>query len=136
MLPILLWTIACGTTEPPPSVPVDDPNQVGEARDRKGKGGGGGAGKGGGGGMEGTLVSLEGGDAACWVKLRDESGAEKTYAGAFELCPGGGSDSTAWVGKTVRAKIGRKEIAADSCQGNPACTEKQTVDFVEMMKGV
>jgi hypothetical protein len=131
MLPMLLWTIACGTTEAPPPPPVDVAPDA-RGKDKKGGKHGGAKGE----GLEATLVSLEAGDSACYVKLRESSGTETTYPGAPELCPGGGQDASALVGKMIRAKVGKQQIPADSCQGNPACQDKQTVDFVQMMKGI
>jgi glyoxylase-like metal-dependent hydrolase (beta-lactamase superfamily II) len=81
-----------------------------------------------------TLLALESGDAACYVALRDGSGTEHRYHGEFELCAGGTADASALVGKPVLAEIARERVQAESCQGDPACTDSQEVEYVRMIR--
>ena len=76
-----------------------------------------------------TLVSLESGDVACYVSVMD--GEEEVYhEGDFELCEGGLSDASALVGTSVVLSLEKANVLADSCEGNPDCTETKEVDFV------
>jgi hypothetical protein len=77
-----------------------------------------------------TLERLEAGDRACYVVVRDAAGAELSHPGDFELCPGGGADASALVGSRVTLETRRESIQAESCQGNPECTDSETVDLV------
>lgn len=81
------------------------------------------------GGAPVTLVSLESGDVACYVSVLD--GEEEVYHhGDFELCEGGLSDASTHIGTSVVLTLEKTNVLADSCEGNPACTDTQEVDFV------
>jgi len=78
---------------------------------------------------DGTLGKLEHGDRACYVTLR-RPGGDAILPGDFELCAGGAYDATALVGQRVRIATKKTPIQAMSCQGNPDCTDSETVDLV------
>ena len=81
-----------------------------------------------------TLISVESGDAACYLEVEDAAGTEETLAAAFELCPGGERDASGLVGRKVVLERRPGEILADSCEGNPECKESKTVDLVVEVK--
>ncbi len=77
-----------------------------------------------------TLVKLEPGDRACYLSVTQADGKPATLPGDFDLCPGGATDATPLVGKTVRFATRHDKIQAASCQGNPDCTDSDSVDLV------
>jgi hypothetical protein len=81
-----------------------------------------------------TLISVQSGDAACYLNVKDASGAEQSLAADFELCPGGTSDASWYAGQKVTLERRPARIMADSCQGDPECTETKTVDLVVAVK--
>lgn len=84
-------------------------------------------------GGKGKLLGLEQGDVACYVDLQTKEG-ERSLHGDFELCPGGGSDASALIGKKVAFTTGWTTVQADSCEGNPDCTDTQKVELVTGLK--
>ena len=81
-----------------------------------------------------TLRELQSGDAACYLQVTNSSGVEESLPGTFELCPGGSADATPYVGRRVTFERRPDRIMADSCQGNPACTETKPVELVVTVK--
>ena len=81
-----------------------------------------------------TLVSVESGDAACYLNVRTAAGTEEALAADFELCPGGKSDASRLVGRKVVLERRPEQVMADSCQGDPECNETKTVDLVVEVK--
>ena len=77
-----------------------------------------------------TLVEVSQGDAACYVTVKDAAGADQTYPGTFDLCPGGGMDAGTLVGKQVLLGFGKASLIAASCEGDPECTDTEEVDAV------
>lgn len=77
----------------------------------------------------GVLTSLENGDRACYVVLRTPTG-ERSLPGAFELCAGQANDATGLIGKEVSYRTEKANVIAESCEGNPDCTESDEVDLV------
>jgi hypothetical protein len=63
--------------------------------------------------------------------VKSEAGEERSIHGSFELCAGGSMDATALVGKPVTLDLGKEEVLAGSCEGNPECSDRETVDFVK-----
>jgi hypothetical protein len=133
--------LACATTEPAPATP---PAEAPEHERRGGGGGGGGKAKGRKGGRDGggkatdtgTLKSLTNGDVACYVELDEGGGQVRTYHGSFELCPGNPHDASALIGQRVELSLRKEEVLADSCQGDPACADRQEVDLVVSVEAV
>lgn len=81
-----------------------------------------------------TLVSVVAGDAACYLTVTDGAAAEQSLPADFELCPGGGSDATRYVGSRVTLDRHPGQVMADSCAGDPNCKETKTVDLVVAVK--
>ncbi len=77
-----------------------------------------------------TLAKLEPGDRACYVTFVRSDGTSATLPGDFDLCPNGTTDATPLVGKVVRYAARHDKIQAASCQGNPDCTDSESVDLV------
>jgi hypothetical protein len=104
---------------------------------------GGGKGKGGGGGEGGgtvaetyTLVSIESGDAACYVTVKDSTGAENTHPGSFDLCPGGPADASNLIGFPVALGWTKANVIAPSCEGNPECADTEETNIVSTIDPV
>jgi hypothetical protein len=75
-------------------------------------------------------VSIEQGDAACYVTVKDSTGAEYTHPGSFDLCPGGGADASNFIGFPVTLEFASVNIMAASCEGNPECADTEEVNAV------
>lgn len=88
-----------------------------------------------GGAEEGELKGLEAGDVACYVELVVD-GEERFLHGDFELCPGGGADASGLIGQRVRFTTTSTQVQADSCEGDPECTDTQEVPLVVTLEGV
>jgi hypothetical protein len=48
-----------------------------------------------------TLISVQSGDAACYLNVKDASGTEDALPAEFELCPGGSTDASELEGRKV-----------------------------------
>ncbi len=77
-----------------------------------------------------TLVSLENGDRACYVALKQADGSETSLEGDFDLCPGGGKDASALIGKAVTWTTRTANVLAESCQGDVDCGKSDEVELV------
>lgn len=77
-----------------------------------------------------TLVSLTNGDRACYVATKAADGTEASIEGDFELCPGGGKDASALLGKQVTYTTEKANVLAESCQGDVDCGKSDQVDMV------
>jgi hypothetical protein len=77
----------------------------------------------------GVVTSLEAGDVACYISLRDDRGKEFQELAEFEIC-----EMDGLVGKRVvlTYRVGR--VIADECGGDPECTETRTVALVRSAK--
>ncbi|MET0396906.1 MAG: hypothetical protein ABW277_08800 [Longimicrobiaceae bacterium] len=73
-----------------------------------------------------VVRSLTDGDRGCYVVLEDEGGARFDRIAPFELC-----ERRELVGRRARITLGPGAVAADSCQGNPECTESDTVEVLK-----
>ena len=80
-------------------------------------------------GPVGTLKDLQNGDRACYVIL-DFDGQEQSIEGDFDLCAGGPKDATALIGKRVTYTTERANVQAASCQGDPECSDSDTVELI------
>jgi hypothetical protein len=74
-----------------------------------------------------TVVSVDPGDAACYVTLKDARGQQSTEPAAFELCT---RQPSPLVGKRVQLQYTLSQVAADACGGDPSCKKKQTVALI------
>lgn len=70
----------------------------------------------------GTIQGLQQGDRACYVSITDAAGNVTQQFASFELC-----GQSALVGQSMRLFYEPVSIAAESCQGDPSCTETETV---------
>lgn len=71
------------------------------------------------------LVSMESGDRACYLTVRPDGGPERTDMAAFGLC-----ERTELVGQRVALTVTPSPVMAESCGGNPECTETEQVNLV------
>lgn len=69
-----------------------------------------------------VLRALTLGDRACYVTLEDSQGLAREEMGRMELC-----ELTTLVGQSVTPSYGEESVAAESCQGDPECTQTETV---------
>jgi hypothetical protein len=72
-----------------------------------------------------VVRGLTDGDRGCYVVLEDEQGARFDRIGPFDLC-----ERRELVGRRVRLTLGPGEVSADSCQGDPECTARETIEVV------
>lgn len=73
-----------------------------------------------------VVRSLTDGDRGCYVVLEDERGARFDRIAPFDLC-----ERQELVGRRVRLTLGPGEVSADSCQGDPECTARDTVEVLK-----
>jgi hypothetical protein len=69
-----------------------------------------------------TLLSLDNGDVACYLKLKDEQGKSVSQMADFELCETG----KALQGKKVALTYSTVRVMAASCQGDVNCKKTET----------
>ena len=74
------------------------------------------------------LVSMESGDRACYLTVRPDGEPERTDMADFGLC-----ERTDLVGQRVALTVTPSQVMAESCQGDPECTETEQVDLVTCM---
>jgi hypothetical protein len=72
-----------------------------------------------------TIRSLTGGDRACYVDLESGGVAKPGQEAAFDLC-----ERTDLVGRRVRLERRRAWVLAASCEGDPECERRDTVDLI------
>ncbi len=75
-----------------------------------------------------TLVSMTAGDAACYLTVRPDGAAERTEVADYRMC-----ERDDLVGQRVVLTVTPSQILADSCEGNPACTDLKAVNMVTGM---
>lgn len=78
-----------------------------------------------------TVRGLTAGDRACYMEVEDGDGERREQMAAFELC-----ERADLVGKKVRLRTEKAQVQAESCQGNPDCTDTETVDLVQSVEEV
>ena len=72
-----------------------------------------------------VVQGMTAGDRACYLEVEDATGTSREEMASFELC-----ERTDLVGKRVRLLFEKAQVQAQSCQGNPDCTDSETVDLV------
>jgi hypothetical protein len=77
----------------------------------------------------GTVTSLNAGDTACHVKLRDDRGATFEEMAQFEIC-----EQRALIGKRVALTYVQQSVMSPACQGDPACRKTIRVVLVGSAK--
>jgi hypothetical protein len=65
------------------------------------------------------------GDRACYLTVEDEAGKTRDQMASFELC-----EREDLVGRRARLHFEKGQVMAESCQGNPDCSDTETVDLV------
>ena len=75
-----------------------------------------------------TVTSLQMGDHACYVTLKFADGKEQDWPASFDMC------DLPLLNKKVIYKTEKSSMAADSCEGDPECTETQEVEMITSMK--
>ena len=73
----------------------------------------------------GTLLSMQAGDVACYLTLRDESGQTFRELAGFDIC-----EEKALIDTRVRLTYMESRVIADECAGNPDCTKTRPVMLV------
>ncbi|MBS0519547.1 MAG: hypothetical protein JSR90_12715 [Proteobacteria bacterium] len=74
----------------------------------------------------GTIVSMNAGDTACSLTLKDDKGATFREMAAFEICDQG----KALINRRVALTYTQQKVQAPSCQGDPDCKKSVTVVLV------
>jgi len=77
----------------------------------------------------GTIVLMNAGDTACYLKLKDDRGAVFEEMARFEIC-----EQRALVGKRVALTYVQQAVMSPDCQGDPACKKTRTVALVSSAK--
>ena len=72
-----------------------------------------------------TLVSMDNGDAACYLNVVTDSGEERTEYADFRIC-----ERDDLVGQRVRLTATPSSVMAPSCGGNPECADTEMVNLV------
>jgi hypothetical protein len=72
-----------------------------------------------------TVRGLTGGDRACYMDLEAGGAVKGQQEAAFELC-----GRQELVGKRVRVERRRSWVLAASCEGDPECARRDTVDLI------
>ena len=75
-----------------------------------------------------TLVSMQTGDAACYLTVRPDGEPERTEVADYRMC-----ERDDLVGQRVVLTVTPSQILADSCNGNPECTDLKAVNMVTGM---
>lgn len=78
----------------------------------------------------GTLAELSVGDRACYVVVTTDTGERRSLEGDFELCPGGGRDASALIGKQVSWTTTTASVLAADCEGDQDCGRSDEVELV------
>ncbi|HVT43564.1 MAG TPA: hypothetical protein VMT00_04165, partial [Thermoanaerobaculia bacterium] len=65
------------------------------------------------------------GDRACYMGLQQDDGSVREEEAAFELC-----DRLTLIGQQVRLQRAMTDLMALSCEGDPECTDRDTVNLI------
>lgn len=77
------------------------------------------------------LKSMEAGDVACYLTLVNARGEETTQMADFAIC-----EMDALIGRRVQIRRTKANVMAESCQGNPDCTDTETVNLISKVKAL
>ena len=72
-----------------------------------------------------VVRGLTQGDRACYMELEDAKGQRSEEEASFEIC-----EQAQLVGQRVQLTREPTSILAMSCQGDPECTQRDTVDLI------
>jgi hypothetical protein len=76
-----------------------------------------------------TVRGLTAGDRACYIEVEDGDGKVREEMAVFEVC-----ERTDLVGQEVRLHFEKAQVQAESCQGNPECTDSVTEMLVQSVE--
>ena len=71
-----------------------------------------------------TVLSVEQGDIACYIDLREVDGKRVSMKGSFEIC------DERWVGKRVLIRTDRVNVQSPKCEGDPECTLTEEEEII------
>lgn len=74
----------------------------------------------------GVVSSLEAGDVACHLQLKDDQGRSHELLAEFEIC----AQKATLLGRRVHLDYATGTVAADACQGDPTCTLTRPATWV------
>lgn len=74
----------------------------------------------------GRLVSATAGDVACYLEFSDAQGESFSEMATFEVCENAEPQVGLWL--SLAYEVG--QVMADSCEGNPDCTESESKALV------
>jgi hypothetical protein len=77
----------------------------------------------------GTIVSMNAGDIACYLELKDDHGVAFEEMARFEIC-----EQRTLLGKRVALTYVLQNVMSPDCQGDPACKKTRTVALVSAAK--
>lgn len=75
-----------------------------------------------------TLRRLVTGDRACYVDLQPADAEIETRLADFGVCAQAEVEDL--VGQPVQVEVGEADVMAASCEGDPECTDFETVELV------
>ena len=78
----------------------------------------------------GTLLSVQPGDTACYVNIRDPSGRRASWMAEFDLC----DRAAAMIGRRFTLIWQAGTVQHPSCQGDPNCRRTQRVTLLSAMR--
>jgi hypothetical protein len=74
----------------------------------------------------GLVKDLQNGDVSCVMVMTDQSGSEFIEAADFDIC----FQEPSLIGKQVRLTYRMENVIAESCQGDPECSDTEEVALV------
>lgn len=80
----------------------------------------------------GVITDLQNGDVACYLTLKDDRGVEFNEMADFSIC----EHADQLRGRRVALTYAMEHVIADACQGDPECTQTQTVALVTSAKPI
>ena len=77
----------------------------------------------------GTIASMNAGDTACYLTLKDDRGVAFEEMARFEIC-----EQQALIGKRVALTYVLQNVMSPDCQGDPGCKKTRTVAVISTAK--
>ena len=79
----------------------------------------------------GTVTSLQTGDIACYITLKDDKGATFREMADFEIC-----EQRSLVNRRVALTYAQRRVQSPECQGDESCKKSITVALVTQARPV
>lgn len=79
----------------------------------------------------GTVTSLQSGDIACYITLKDDKGATFREMADFEIC-----EQRSLVNRRVALTYAQRRVQSPECQGDESCKKSITVALVTQARPV